>query len=460
MKKRLVCLSLIFAMTAAQVLPVSAARKDEVQAQKSATQSKLSAAQAQASSLESKKQALMGQISTTQQQIVDAMTQIELLADEIVDKEADIKETKEELVQAEADRDEQYEAMKKRIQYMYENGGSDTWAQILLESDSFATMLSKAENTEKMYQYDRDELKEMKAIVQEVKDLEEQLGNEKHDLETSKSEQEGVKASLETKVAELKSTASDYETQIANAKAQAEQYKQLIQQQNAELKKIQQEEAAAAKAAEEAAKQQQNQNNQNNGGSTGGSAITGGNSSSNNSVKPNNGGTSSNNNGGSVNNGGGSANNNSGNTGNSGSSSNAGSSNTTAPSKPSAPSYNSGTGAAVVAYAMQFIGNPYVYGGNSLTNGIDCSGFTQQIYGHFGYSLPRVSDAQASSGVGISYSEARAGDLIVYPGHVAILTGDGGIVHASNSAPYPKGGIKYTANALYKNYIAVRRIVR
>ena len=457
MKKRLVCLSLIFAMTAAQVLPVSAARKDEVQAQKSATQSKLSAAQAQASSLESKKQALMGQISTTQQQIVDAMTQIELLADEIVDKEADIKETKEELVQAEADRDEQYEAMKKRIQYMYENGGSDTWAQILLESDSFATMLSKAENTEKMYQYDSDELKEMKAIVQEVKDLEEQLGDEQHDSETSESEQEGVKASLETKVAELKSTASDYETQIANAKAQAEQYKQLIQQQNAELKKIQQEEAAAAKAAEEAAKQQQNQNN---GGSTGGSAITGGNSSSNNSVKPNNGGTSSNNNGGSVNNGGGSANNNSGNTGNSGSSSNAGSSNTTAPSKPSAPSYNSGTGAAVVAYAMQFIGNPYVYGGNSLTNGIDCSGFTQQIYGHFGYSLPRVSDAQASSGVGISYSEARAGDLIVYPGHVAILTGDGGIVHASNSAPYPKGGIKYTANALYKNYIAVRRIVQ
>ena len=73
MKKRLVCLSLVFAMTAAQVLPVSAARTDEVQAQKSATQSKLSAAQAEASSLESKKQALMGQISTTQQQIVDAM---------------------------------------------------------------------------------------------------------------------------------------------------------------------------------------------------------------------------------------------------------------------------------------------------------------------------------------------------------------------------------------------------
>ena len=102
MKKKLVCLSLIFAMTAAQVLPVSAARKDDLQAEKVATQSKLSAAQAQASSLEGKKQALLGQISTTEQQIVEAMTQIDLLADEIANKEVDIQETKEDLVQMES----------------------------------------------------------------------------------------------------------------------------------------------------------------------------------------------------------------------------------------------------------------------------------------------------------------------------------------------------------------------
>lgn len=117
-------------------------------------------------------------------------------------------------------------------------------------------------------------------------------------------------------------------------------------------------------------------------------------------------------------------------------------------------------GKAVVEYASQFIGNPYVYGGNSLTHGIDCSGFTQQIFGHFGYSLPRTSDQQAHSGIGISYNEHQAGDIIVYPGHVAILTGDGGIVHASNSAPYPRGGIKYTPNALYRDYITVRRILQ
>ena len=119
----------------------------------------------------------------------------------------------------------------------------------------------------------------------------------------------------------------------------------------------------------------------------------------------------------------------------------------------------SATGEAVVAYASQFIGNPYVYGGNSLTNGIDCSGFTQQVFAHFGYSISRTSDSQAGDGRGISYSQSRAGDIIVYSGHVAILTGDGGIVHASNSAPYPQGGIKYSSNALYRPYIAVRRIV-
>lgn len=434
MKKRLACLSLIFTMAVTQILPVSAARKDDVQAQKSETQSKLSEAEEKANSLEAEKSALMGQISSSEQELVDVLSQIDILAGEITDKEAEIEKTKEDLVQAEQDRDKQYEAMKKRIQYMYENGGSDAWAQILLESDSIASMLSKVENTEKMYAYDRAELKEMKEVVQEVKDLETKLENEKSELETAKEEQEGMKGSLQTKIDELKANASDYEAQIANVKAQAEQYKNLIEQQTAELEQIQAQEEAARKEQERQQQAQQNKNNSNNN-------------------KP--------------------ANNNSGNTNNNKPSSNkpsnsGGSSKPESqkPSskpeaeKPSTPSYNSGTGASVVAYAKQFIGNPYVYGGNSLTNGIDCSGFTQQIFGHFGYSLPRTSGAQASSGVGIKYSEHRAGDLIVYPGHVAILTGDGGIVHASNSAPYPKGGIKYTANALYRDYIAVRRIVQ
>ena len=439
MKKRLACLSLIFAMAATQILPVSAARKDDVQAQKSETQNKLSEAEARANSLEEQKGAIMGQISSSEQELVDVLSQIDILAGEITDKEAEIEKTKEDLVQAEQERDEQYEAMKKRIQYMYENGGSDAWAQILLESDSIASMLSKVENTEKMYAYDRAELKEMKEAVQEVKDLETKLENEKSELETAKEEQEGMKGALQTKIDDLKANATDYEAQIANVKAQAEQYKNLIAQQTAELEQIQAQEEAARKEQEKQQQAQQNNNNSSNNNSNSNKPSNNNSSNTNNnkpsSNKPSNGG------------------------GNSKPESQKPSSKPET-EKPSTPSYNGSTGAAVVAYAKQFIGNPYVYGGNSLTNGIDCSGFTQQIFGHFGYSLPRTSGDQAFSGVGINYSQHRAGDLIVYPGHVAILTGDGGIVHASNSAPYPKGGIKYTANALYRDYIAVRRIVQ
>ena len=206
----------------------------------------------------------MGQISSSEQELVDVLSQIDILAGEITDKEAEIEKTKEDLVQAEQERDEQYEAMKKRIQYMYENGGSDAWAQILLESDSIASMLSKVENTEKMYAYDRAELKEMKEAVQEVKDLETKLENEKSELETAKEEQEGMKGALQTKIDDLKANATDYEAQIANVKAQAEQYKNLIAQQTAELEQIQAQEEAARKEQEKQQQAQQNNNNSSN----------------------------------------------------------------------------------------------------------------------------------------------------------------------------------------------------
>ena len=426
-------------MCGSQAVSVMADRESDLREEQAWTSQQLDATYARMSALWDQKQQLESQIESLNSDLVNVMVSIQTLENDIASKEAEIEKTKEDLVQAEQERDEQYEAMKKRIQYMYENGGSDAWAQILLESDSIASMLSKVENTEKMYAYDRAELKEMKEAVQEVKDLETKLENEKSELETAKEEQEGMKGALQTKIDDLKANATDYEAQIANVKAQAEQYKNLIAQQTAELEQIQAQEEAARKEQEKQQQAQQNNNNSSNNNSNSNKPSNNNSSNTNNnkpsSNKPSNGG------------------------GNSKPESQKPSSKPET-EKPSTPSYNGSTGAAVVAYAKQFIGNPYVYGGNSLTNGIDCSGFTQQIYGHFGYSLPRTSGAQASSGVRIDYSQHRAGDLIVYPGHVAILTGDGGIVHASNSAPYPKGGIKYTANALYRDYIAVRRIVQ
>nr|MCR5755914.1 C40 family peptidase [Acetatifactor sp.] len=88
-------------------------------------------------------------------------------------------------------------------------------------------------------------------------------------------------------------------------------------------------------------------------------------------------------------------------------------------------------GKKVAKYACQYIGNPYVAGGTSLTNGADCSGFTYRVYSDFGYSLPRTSYEQRSAGTGVDYANAQPGDLICYDGHVALYIGGGMIVHAS-----------------------------
>ena len=122
----------------------------------------------------------------------------------------------------------------------------------------------------------------------------------------------------------------------------------------------------------------------------------------------------------------------------------------------SSQSYSSPSGSdgqAVANYACQFIGNPYVYGGSSLTNGTDCSGFVMSVYAAFGIGLPHSSSGQRSAGYEVSLSEAQPGDIVCYSGHVGIYVGNNTIVHAST----PSSGIKYST-ATYRNVLSVRRI--
>ena len=111
-------------------------------------------------------------------------------------------------------------------------------------------------------------------------------------------------------------------------------------------------------------------------------------------------------------------------------------------------------GQAVVDYARQFLGNPYVYGGNSLTNGTDCSGFVKGVYAAFGINLPRTSAEQRSVGYAVSLSEIQPGDIVCYSGHVGIYAGNNTLIHASNE----KTGITLTSPVTYRSVLAVRRI--
>lgn len=439
MKKRILCLTLGLMLTISQAVPAGAAsRKDQLKQDKAAAQSQLAAQESKINNLEDQKQTLSAEIDQLDSDLVNIMVEIEILDGELSDKEAQIEQTKADLAVAEENKQKQYEAMKKRIQYLYEKGGDDAWAQMLFQASDFTSLLNQAEYVQQMYDSDRNSLEEFKETVQQVKDLGDQLDSEKAELEEMNQEYQNRQASMQTQLEEKKATSSDYDAQIAQAQNQAAQYTELIRQQNAEIQKIEEEEKKAAeeaarKAAEEAAKKaaaeeaakkaQEEANKKAADEAAKKAAAEAGKKSSSTSGS---------------------------NTAASSGSSTSSKNNTSG----SSVSYNP-TGQSVVNYACQFVGNPYVWGGTSLTNGADCSGFIMSVYAKFGVSLPHSSGAMAGCGRGVSYSEAMPGDIICYAGHVAIYMGGGQIVHASNA----KDGIKISGNAAYRPIVAVRRVL-
>lgn len=462
MKKRILCLTLGLMLTISQAVPAGAAsRKDQLKQDKAAAQSQLAAQESKINNLEDQKQTLSAEIDQLDSDLVNIMVEIEILDGELSDKEAQIEQTKADLAVAEENKQKQYEAMKKRIQYLYEKGGDDAWAQMLFQASDFTSLLNQAEYVQQMYDSDRNSLEEFKETVQQVKDLGDQLDSEKAELEEMNQEYQNRQASMQTQLEEKKATSSDYDAQIAQAQNQAAQYTELIRQQNAEIQKIEEEEKKAAeeaarKAAEEAAKKAQEEaakkaqeeaakkaaaeaskkTSASSNASTGTTSSSTSNKSTTSTGNTSTAGTST------------------GSSSSTAAKDNGSSSSSSISSSSSSVSYNP-TGQSVVNYACQFVGNPYVWGGTSLTNGADCSGFIMSVYAKFGVSLPHSSGAMAGCGRGVSYSEAMPGDIICYAGHVAIYMGGGQIVHASNA----KDGIKISGNAAYRPIVAVRRVL-
>lgn len=367
------------------------------------------------SNIEREQNSLQQEIDALDSELVALLLDIEVLGDEITQKEADIEQATKDLSDAQDTAERQYESMKTRIRFMYERG-DNALIESLMGAGSMADFLNRVEYFNQIYEYDRNMLDEYKETVTQVATLKSTLEQEQKDMIELKENQEHQSKELEEMLSAKRATMSDFDTKLAQAEALARQYKETIDKQNdiivaeeariAEEERRRQEEEERRRQEEEQRRQEQQQQQQQQSGSSGSSS-----SDTSGSSGSADGGAD--------------------------------------------PDYRTDvSGQTVVDYAMQFVGNPYVWGGTSLTNGCDCSGFVMSVFGHFGISLPHSSYALRSCGQGVSYSNAKPGDLICYSGHVAIYIGGGRIVGAQSSAV----GIA-TQTATYRTILAVRRVL-
>ena len=393
MKFKRTCCAALAALMMISGMTVYATKASEIQSQKTQNEKALKDVQSKISSLESQRSSLSSEVNSLNDSLTDTLLNIEVLESDLADKEVEIEQAQEDYEAAKATEDKQYASMKTRIQYLYESGET-SYVELLLTSEDVGDLINKVDYAEELQESDRRLLDQYKAAKEAVVELQQQLEEEKAELQEMEAQLEEEKANLESVIAQKKSEIADFDSQLSSAKAKASEYQKKIKEQNAQIKKLQEQEAAAARAAASANSKS--------------SSSTGSSSSSYSSSK---------------------------------------SSGTTA-----TVSGGSGTGSAIASYGLQFVGYPYVSGGNSLTNGTDCSGFVNLVHAHFGISTPRQSGALAGAGRAVSDADKLPGDVVCYYGHVGIYIGNNQIVHASTA----KTGIK-VSNMYYRSISCIRR---
>lgn len=400
--KRFLSIMIVLLMLAVVVESADATTISDIQKDKEKNEELLKEVNEQIADYKGAQADIGSEIEELDAELVSLLTDINLIEEEISSKEEEIVQTQADYDAAVETKDAQYESMKIRIKFMYEQGDI-SYMQLLLTSSDIGDALNKAEYIEKLYEYDRKLLEEYQITVEMVAALQEKLEDEKSELQTSKFELEEEQTYAQELLAQKQEEYDNYDVILAKAKQEAAAYTTKIKQETAQIKKL--EEEARRKAEEEARRKAEEEEARRKAEEEAGRQPEA------TQKKP-----------------------------------------TT--TTPVVASYGSASGREIAEFACRWVGNPYVAGGTSLTNGADCSGFVQSVYKEYGYDLPRTSYSQSQVGRSVPYSEAEPGDIIYYGGHVAIYIGNGQIVHAATA----RTGI-VTQSATYRSIITVRRIV-
>ena len=367
--------------------------KTEAEKKRDAYKKKLKAKNSDIANIKDSQSDVKDSITAAAARMKTLLSKQEQLKSDIKDKQNEVEQANKKLEEAKEEEQNQYDAMKLRIQYLYENSTDNSIWSAILESNGLSDMLNRIEYATDLYKSDRELMTSYQNAVKKVEDWTMQLADEMDSLLALQDKYQTQQGELKTLMAKLEQQKDAYAQQLAEAQKQAQDYKKTISKQEAIIRA---QEAAAARA----------NANTYYGGGTG---ASGGIASDSYLKDPD--------------------------------------------CNPSQTTDVSG--ADIVAFAQQFVGNPYVWGGNSLTNGVDCSGFVHQVYAHFGISTPRYSQAFKSVGQPVSYQNIQAGDVVVYPGHVAIYIGNGNIVEAQST----RAGITNSRPVNCHTITAIRRLV-
>ncbi len=367
-------------------------KKNQAEQEKNQVQQDLNNTQSHISDMQQDQKDVNSNINSTNANLNTILAEIEDTSQKIVNKQAEIEQAAQDLAAAQADADAQYEAMKLRIQFMYEHDTDDSMWEALLGAEGMAEMMTRLEYISDVYASDRALMDAYLYAVSLVEERQEQLASDMEDLVALQDSLESKKASLQSTLSSLKNQSADIEQQLADAAKAVTNYQNQIKKLEDLIREY---EAAAAGVNPDEYE----------GGGTGAGGFGTAKYLTDDSYNP---------------------------------------------------SYRTSIDPnELVSYAQQFVGNPYVWGGNSLTNGCDCSGFVKLIFEHYGITTPRYSQSFKTSGQPVSYNNMKAGDVVVYPGHVAIYMGNGKIVEAQSS----KTGITNYRSVKCHTITGIRRLL-